>query len=120
MSSEAGSSPGSSGVPASAGPGSDAAASAGVAMNGGAVGATKVAGARTVLVTGSSRGIGRAIALRLARDGFDVVVHCRSKRAEADAVAAEIASLGRASRVLQFDVVDRALCAELLTKDIEA
>ncbi len=72
------------------------------------------------LVTGSSRGIGRAIALRLARDGFDVVVHCRSKRAEADAVAAEIAALGRASRVLQFDVVDRALCAELLTKDIEA
>ena len=78
------------------------------------------AGARTVLVTGSSRGIGRAIALRLARDGFDVVVHCRSKRAEADAVAAEIAALGRTSRVLQFDVVDRERCAELLTKDIEA
>ncbi len=74
---------------------------------------------KTVLVTGSSRGIGRAIALRLARDGFDVVVHCRSKRAEADAVAAEITALGRAARVLQFDVVDRGLCAELLTKDIE-
>src|SRR3954468_6014410 len=79
-----------------------------------------MSGARTVLVTGSSRGIGRAIALRLARDGFDVVVHCRSKRAEADAVAAEIASLGRVSRVLQFDVVERELCAELLTKDVEA
>ena len=73
----------------------------------------------SVLVTGSSRGIGRAIALRLARDGFDVVVHCRSRRAEADAVAAEVAALGRAARVLQFDVVDRAACAELLTQDIE-
>jgi 3-oxoacyl-[acyl-carrier protein] reductase len=76
--------------------------------------------AKTVLVTGSSRGIGRAIALRMARDGFDVVVHCRSRRAEADAVAAEIVSLGRSARVLQFDVVDRALCAELLVKDVEA
>ncbi|VEB42428.1 3-oxoacyl-[acyl-carrier-protein] reductase FabG [Chromobacterium violaceum] len=50
---------------------------------------------QTVLVTGSSRGIGRAIALRLARDGYDVVVHCRSRRDEADAVAAEISAMGR-------------------------
>ena len=74
----------------------------------------------TVLVTGSSRGIGRAVALRLARDGFDVVVHCRSRRSEADAVAAEIVALGRTARVLQFDVTDRALCAQTLTQDIEA
>ncbi|HEU4624855.1 MAG TPA: 3-oxoacyl-ACP reductase FabG [Steroidobacteraceae bacterium] len=74
----------------------------------------------TVLVTGSSRGIGRAIALRLARDGHDVVVHCRSRREEADAVAAEIVALGRAARVLQFDVTDRQKCADLLLADIEA
>lgn len=74
----------------------------------------------TVLVTGSSRGIGRAIALRVAREGYDVVIHCRTRRAEADAVAAEIVALGRAARVLQFDVTDRAACAELLSKDIEA
>lgn len=73
----------------------------------------------TVLVTGSSRGIGRAIALRLARDGFDVVVHCRARREDADRVAAEITALGRAARVLQFDVTDRAACAEQLSHDIE-
>ena len=74
----------------------------------------------TVLVTGSSRGIGQAIALRLARDGFDIVVHCRARRAEAEAVAAQIAALGRASRVLQFDVTDRAACAAALSADCEA
>lgn len=74
----------------------------------------------TVLVTGSSRGIGRAIALRAARDGFDVAVHCRSARAEADLVAAEIRVLGRAARVLQFDVADRAACAAALEADLAA
>jgi 3-oxoacyl-[acyl-carrier protein] reductase len=74
----------------------------------------------TILVTGSSRGIGRAIALRAAADGFDVVVHCRSKRDEAEAIAAEIKSKGRQSRVLQFDVSDRAACAEALAADIGA
>lgn len=74
----------------------------------------------TVLVTGSSRGIGRAIALRLARDGFDVVVHCRERVAEAEAVAAEARSLGRTARVLRFDVTDRARCAEALSADLEA
>ncbi|MGC3962062.1 MAG: 3-oxoacyl-ACP reductase FabG [Rhodocyclaceae bacterium] len=74
----------------------------------------------TVLVTGSSRGIGRAIALRLARDGYDVVVHCRSRRDEADAVATEIAAAGRSARVLQFDVADRAATAAALESDIAA
>jgi 3-oxoacyl-[acyl-carrier protein] reductase len=74
----------------------------------------------SVLITGSSRGIGRAIALRAAADGFDVVVHCRSRRAEADAAAEEIRALGRESRVLQFDVADRAACAAALAQDIAA
>jgi len=73
---------------------------------------------KSVLVTGSSRGIGKAIALRLARDGFDVVVHCRSQRAEADAVADEIAGMGRKARVLQFDIGDRAAAAAALEADI--
>nr|WP_315395908.1 3-oxoacyl-ACP reductase FabG [uncultured Duganella sp.] len=71
-----------------------------------------------VLVTGSSRGIGKAIALRLARDGYDVVLHCRSQRAEADAVAREIEQMGRAARVLQFDIGDRAATAAALEADI--
>lgn len=74
----------------------------------------------TVLITGSSRGIGRAIALRAAADGFDVVVHCRSRREEAESVAKEIQASGRQSRVLQFDVANRAACAQALAADIAA
>jgi 3-oxoacyl-[acyl-carrier protein] reductase len=73
---------------------------------------------RTVLVTGSSRGIGRAIALRLARDGYDVVVHCRSRLTEADEVVTKIRAMGRSSRCLQFDAGDRAACRRLLEGDI--
>lgn len=75
-------------------------------------------GDNTVLVTGSSRGIGRAIALRLARDGYDVVVHCRSRVEEAEAVAQEIRAMGRIARVLQFDVADRAAAAQVLADEV--
>jgi 3-oxoacyl-[acyl-carrier protein] reductase len=74
----------------------------------------------TVLVTGSSRGIGRAIALRAARDGYDVVVHCRSRLEEAEAVAEQVRALGRSARVLSFDVGDRAAAREQLERDVEA
>ncbi|MAK66156.1 MULTISPECIES: 3-ketoacyl-ACP reductase FabG2 [unclassified Methylophaga] len=73
----------------------------------------------TILVTGSSRGIGKAIALRLARQGYDIVLHCRSNRAQADAVAAEITALGRQVRVLQFDIADREQTASILEQDVE-
>ena len=73
----------------------------------------------SVLVTGSSRGIGRAIALRLARAGHDLVLHCRTGRAEAEAVQREIEALGQKARILQFDVSDRAACRQVLEADVE-
>lgn len=72
----------------------------------------------TILVTGSSRGIGRAIALNLADAGYDIAVHCRSRRDEADAVQAEIIAKGRDARVLQFDISDRAASAAALEADV--
>ncbi|HET6827810.1 MAG TPA: 3-ketoacyl-ACP reductase FabG2 [Ramlibacter sp.] len=73
-----------------------------------------------ILVTGSSSGIGRAIALRLAAAGHDVVVHCRASRDKAEAVAQQVRDAGRAARILQFDVADRAACARALEADMEA
>jgi len=75
---------------------------------------------KTILVTGSSRGIGRAIALALATDGFSVVVHCRGQMSAAEQTAGEIAALGVPARVLQFDIADRDACSSSLTADIEA
>lgn len=74
----------------------------------------------TVLITGSGRGIGKAIALRLAEAGFDIVVHCRSRINEAEDVAQAVKNLGKNARVLQFDVSDRATSKAILEADIEA
>lgn len=73
----------------------------------------------TVLVTGSSRGIGKGIALELARQGYDLVLHCCNNREQADAVADQIKLLGREARVLQFDIADREQCRNILEADIE-
>ncbi|WP_151791159.1 3-ketoacyl-ACP reductase FabG2 [Acinetobacter soli] len=74
---------------------------------------------RRILVTGSSRGIGKAIALALAQTGFDVVVHARSRIDEANRVADEIRALGRRSDVLMFDVTDRERTKQQLEAFIE-
>ena len=74
---------------------------------------------KRILVTGSSRGIGRAIALQLAQAGFDITVHARSRLAEAEQVVQEIRALGRESHTLMFDVNDREKCKTLLEQEIE-
>jgi 3-oxoacyl-[acyl-carrier protein] reductase len=74
---------------------------------------------KTILVTGSSRGIGKAIALYLAKQGFDLVLHCRNRKALAQGVIAEIEQIGQSARLLQFDIADRAQCAEQLNQDID-
>jgi 3-oxoacyl-[acyl-carrier protein] reductase len=75
---------------------------------------------RRVLVTGSSRGIGRAIAVALARDGYAVTVHCRTRVDEARAVQHEIAQAGGSADVLVFDVTDRAAARTRLEQQVEA
>lgn len=75
---------------------------------------------KRILVTGSSRGIGKNIALRLADDGYNIAVHCRSSRNEAELVAAEIAKKGCNATVLQFDIADRESCKEAIESDIAA
>ncbi|MFN8647200.1 MAG: SDR family oxidoreductase [Gemmatimonadales bacterium] len=69
---------------------------------------------KAALVTGGSRGIGRAVALLLARAGADVGITCLSRRADADAVAAEIRTLGRQAWVGLGDLGDPAVADRLV------
>ena len=73
---------------------------------------------RRILVTGSSRGIGKAIALQLAQSGFDVTVHARSRQQQAEQVVQEIQALGQSSHALLFDVNDRENVMQLLEQDV--
>jgi 3-oxoacyl-[acyl-carrier protein] reductase len=66
------------------------------------------------LITGSSRGIGRATALALAADGWTVAVHYRSRAEEAEAVAAGIRAMGGSAQTFCADVSDAAQAAALV------
>jgi NADP-dependent 3-hydroxy acid dehydrogenase YdfG len=68
---------------------------------------------RVALITGASRGIGRAVALRFARDGYEVVAVAR-KKAELDALCDEIGRTGARCRAIVLDVADPTAVARML------
>ena len=73
---------------------------------------------RVVLVTGAGKRLGRHIALTLARQGWDVVVHCRASRAEAEATADDIRALGQRAVVLCADLSDEAAVRALVPQAV--
>ena len=74
---------------------------------------------KQVLITGSSRGIGKASALYLAKNGYNIVLHCNKNMEKALEVRKEIETYGVNARILQFNVKDREECRQILTEDIE-
>jgi len=62
---------------------------------------------KTAFVTGASRGIGKAIALKLAENGADVIIHYNSNRDAAETTAAEIENLGRKAYIISFNLSDQ-------------
>jgi 3-oxoacyl-[acyl-carrier protein] reductase len=76
---------------------------------------------KTVLITGANKGIGCAIAQRLAKDGYNLVLHCRSNIDQLKQVAKDIESIAAIKiQLLQFDISNRAQSKEILDAYIEA
>src|ERR1700674_1971330 len=73
---------------------------------------------RTILVTGASKGIGRAIAHRIARDGFTVVVHYHADDEGAEVTLSLIQKNNGSGRIMRFDLADRQECRVRIESDI--
>lgn len=74
---------------------------------------------KQILITGSSRGIGKETAIYLAKNGFDIVLHCNKNIQKAEEVLNEVKSFGVKGHILQFDTTNREQCRETITQDIE-
>ena len=74
---------------------------------------------QTALVVGGSRGIGRAIVLRLARSGFDIWLTYQSNHAAAREVAEQVTALGRSCELIAFDIADHDAAAKALDPRLE-
>lgn len=74
---------------------------------------------KTVLITGASRGIGRETALYLAKNGYDLVLHCNKNIQKLEELQKEIVNFGVSARTLQFDISNREECKTILLEDVE-
>ncbi|MES2759861.1 MAG: SDR family oxidoreductase [Pseudomonadota bacterium] len=75
---------------------------------------------QTALVTGAGRRIGRAIAIGLAQAGWDVAIHFRHSRAEAQETADAVTALGRRATLLECDLLDAAAVRALVARAADA
>lgn len=76
--------------------------------------------ARRIIVTGASKGIGKAIAIMLAKQGCEIAVHYQADKQGAINTLEQINAQGGKAHLLAFDIADREMCQVELTKDIEA
>ena len=74
---------------------------------------------KRVLVTGASRGIGRAIALNLAQNGYDIIINYNSNEEAAKSILKEVSAFSSNSYLLKFSINDRAVCKKTIEDDIE-
>jgi glucose 1-dehydrogenase len=75
---------------------------------------------KNALVTGSSKGIGRSVAIALARGGANVTINCSSSKAQAEEVAKEIRDMGRKSIVCACDVSDLKAVEDMVQQTVDA